>query len=81
MSESPPVKTFFGLMLILVGGLWVLLAGGCTLVFLGGALFQGSSSSAAEDAVSLLSIGAVCIAPGAVMLWIGWRMVRTPADS
>ncbi len=81
MSEPSSVKTFFGLVLILVGGLWVLLAGGCTLVFLGGALFQGSSSSSAEDALSLLSIGAVCIVPGAVMLWIGWRMVRAPTDA
>ncbi len=71
MSESP-VRTVFGWLLTLLGGLWLVLAGGCTLVFVAGD---------ASGAALYLGIGAVCVAPGAVMLWLGLKMGKNPSPA
>jgi hypothetical protein len=65
----------FGWLLALLGGLWVLLAGGCTLAFLG----MGASDASHGDLsvlLTFLGIGAVCILPGAGLLFGGWVILR-----
>jgi hypothetical protein len=59
----------FGYLLLLLGAAWVLLAGGCTANFM----------TMAGPGLSVLlpvGIGVVCLAPGIVCLWAGWRVVR-----
>ncbi len=67
-----------GWLLITVGGLWVLFTGGCSLLVLGSA-FQGHTD--AGSVLPLLAIGLVCVAPGALTLWAGLRMIRKRADT
>lgn len=71
MSDSPGVRVF-GWLLVVLGGLWVLLAGGCTLAFMG----MGSSGGDVQTALTFLGIGAVCILPGAGLLYGGSVILR-----
>jgi hypothetical protein len=66
----------FGWVLALVGGLWVLLSGGCTLAFLVGGLAGGGGSGDLQLAMTFAAIGAVCILPGAGLLYGGWTILR-----
>jgi hypothetical protein len=76
------LRAALGGLLTLLGALWVLLSGGCTLFFVGTAAtetLRGYATGANVGALmGLLGIGAVCIAPGAVMLWVGLHLLKTP---
>ncbi len=75
MSQSP-VRKAVGMVLVVLGGIWVLLAGGCTL-----AVLVQSLGSSGQGAAAFLLIGLFCVAPGALMLWLGLRMTKTAGGS
>ncbi len=66
------VRELIGWLLLLLGALWVLFTGGCTLMFV-----SPTFSSSSNGALAFLVIGAICIAPGAAVLWLGVHMVRS----
>ncbi len=78
-DQHSPIAVATGWFLVILGGLWVLLTGGCTLAVTASSILSFVKSPSLTDmgpAPSLLAIGAVCIAPGAVMFWLGLRMLR-----
>jgi hypothetical protein len=83
MSQSP-VTNAIGWLLVVLGGLWLVLTGGCTLLWAGAvvvAAFQTPSGGLDQSALTVAAIGAVCIAPGAVMFWLGRRLLKRSGSS
>jgi hypothetical protein len=74
--QPSPGMRVFGWLLGLLGGLWVLLTGGCTLTFLIGGLSNGAGNGDMQAALLFLAIGAVCILPGAGLLFGAWAILR-----
>ncbi len=85
MAETPhPVQTALAWMLVVFGGLWTALTGLCTAAFSGTSIYAfvtNPETTSLADLPSLLAIGAVCVAPGAAMLWIGLHLLRRPPSS
>lgn len=90
MAEQPnPVLNAVGALLAVLGGVWLVLAGGCTLLFAGASVWELATrgDDSGMLAISLIS-GAVCIAPGALMFFVGRAILKaqkakdsTPAES
>jgi hypothetical protein len=75
-----PVQVFFGVLLIIVGLLMVVFCGGCALLF--GAMFiadtGGGPGNVAQALLLPLILGGIPALAGAVLVWVGWRLVRPP---
>jgi len=75
MTGRPRPRQILADMLILIGVLWMVLTGGCTLTFGSGAiaaLLRGAPRT--QDLELFMIIGAICMAPGAVLALIGWAL-------
>ncbi len=83
MSERQfPVVTIAGWGLVLLGGLWVLLTGGCTLMVVVSSIANAIRyPSSGSGSAAFLVIGAICIAPGVGMLWLGVKTIRKSRPS
>jgi small neutral amino acid transporter SnatA (MarC family) len=81
MSHDNPqrpsaVAIFFGWLLMAIGGLMVLLCGACTLTFWGIELTTTGGGDAAGGLLMVGLIGGLPTAAGALLFWVGLRMVR-----
>lgn len=74
--QPSPGMRVFGWLLALLGGLWVLLAGGCTLAFVTSVAMSGPNDGNVQTALVFLGIGAVCILPGAGLLFGAWAILH-----
>jgi len=78
MSDTSPspnrVARFFGYVLLVVGGGILLLSGLCTLGFAGWSMTQLDFSSIGAE----LMFGGPPIAIGAVLFWLGRKLLRRP---
>lgn len=77
LGSGGTAKRVFGWLLIVFGGLWVLLTGGCTLAFLGMGLSEAKGGDMSV-LLTFLGLGAVCILPGAALVYGGWVILRKP---
>ena len=83
MARPSPVATAMGWLLVLMGGLWLLLTGGCTAVVLVTSIASMVKDAQTADwsaVLPFLFMAAICVTPGAVMLWLGLRMVKRRLD-
>ncbi len=76
---------FFGVMLIVVGVLMVVFCGGCTLISVIASVLSGLSQPSAAAAGGIVTalivvgiVGGLPTAAGAVLVWGGLKVVRTP---
>ena len=72
-SRRSPVMVALGWLLVILGGLWTALAGLCTGAFV---VMGAGNRGVAGVWVGFLVIGAICIAPGAAMLFGGVIVLR-----
>jgi hypothetical protein len=77
MAEPPnPVRNAVGLLLFVLGLIWILLSGGCTLFFLGQEVVPAVHGQGGAMLTLILIVGGVGILPGVGMFLGGRALLR-----